>query len=107
MISGKLAHYIREAEAVIRQIERKHYDEAIASCNALRGEMQKDSDTFQREQDSLEGVEGLYYASVYNALATINSVVISGNNLSPLLMALKEAKGEMEAIADMIATYEE
>lgn len=107
MNRNNLKIYIEKAIAIEKQIKAKLYDEAIASCNALRSDMQPDSDKFMKEQDHLDEAEGLYYAAVYNALATINSVVISGNNLSPLLMALREAEGEMTVISEMLENFSE
>lgn len=89
-----LEEYIGQIEKII--IEFKYNEDFASSLLVKLKETLAKKESVQAEQKEIFG------ACVYNALATINTVLIQDKSNRQLLMALTEAKEEMKAIMEFL-----
>ena len=89
-----LAGFVEQAEKIIIEFnvdEKK----ASESLSGFKLQLEKGAEVSPEAKE-------LFDACVYNALATVNTVLIQEKKSQQLLMALTEAKEEMKAIMEFM-----
>ncbi len=90
----KLGLYIGRLEKIIIEFNFNE-DGAAKLLEELKADMGKKTIVSPDEKE-------LFEACIYNALATINTVLEQGKKSNQLLMSLTEAKEEMKAIMELL-----
>ena len=89
-----LAGFVEQAEKIIIEFNVNE-KKAAESLSKFKRDLEKGACVSLEEKE-------LFDACVYNALATVNTVLVQEKKSQQLLMALTEAKEEIKAIMEFL-----